>query len=199
MSAPSRPLVFLATPCFGGLVTQNYMLSVIRLMQHSATAGFDTALALLGHDSLITRSRNTLVAQFLDNRAATHLMFIDADIGFEPAQIERMLRFDEDVVAGMYPLKVIDWHPTALDRVRQGEPVQTAPLLYVGRLAEGAEAERRGALRGRNLCRHRVPADPPRGDRADDRGLSGDAVRGGPDASAAAQRRAPTSMRCSTA
>jgi hypothetical protein len=143
---PARPLVMVATPCYGGLVGQNYMQSVIRLMQHSAHAGFDTALALLGHDSLITRSRNTLVAQFLDAKQATHLMFIDADIGFDPVQVERMLSFGEEVVAGMYPLKVIDWHPLAIARVQGGEPVTTAPMLYVGRVAEGAEAERRGAF-----------------------------------------------------
>src|SRR6185312_16087542 len=57
-----------------------------------------------------------------------------------------MLRFGEDVVAGMYPLKVIDWHSLAHERVRQGEKVETAPLLYVGRVAEGAAAERRGAF-----------------------------------------------------
>jgi hypothetical protein len=142
----SRPFVFVATPCYGGLVGQNYMQSIIRLMLHAGPAGFDVTLGLLGHDSLITRSRNTLVSQFLDVPNATHLMFIDADIGFDPAQIERMLRFDEDVVAGMYPLKVIDWHPLAVQRARMGEPLATAPMLYVGRVAEGAEAERRGAF-----------------------------------------------------
>ena len=142
--AASRPVLFVATPCYGGLVTQNYMQSIIRLTLHSAQAGFDTTLALLGHDSLITRSRNTLVAQFLDTAAATHLMFIDADIGFDPVQIERMLRFDEDVVAGMYPLKVIDWQRIALERLQNGEPIATAAMFYVGRVAEDAEAERRG-------------------------------------------------------
>lgn len=60
------------------------------------------SLNLLGHDSLITRARNTLVAQFITVPQATHLMFIDADIGFEPELVHRMLTFDEDVVGGMY-------------------------------------------------------------------------------------------------
>jgi hypothetical protein len=144
--APNRPLLFVATPCYGGLVGQGYMQSVIRLMQHAPGAGFDTSLALLGHDSLITRSRNTLVAQFLDAPDATHLLFIDADIGFDPVQITRMLEFGEDVVAGMYPLKVIDWHALAVQRLRAGEALTTAPMLYVGRLAEGEAAVRRGAF-----------------------------------------------------
>jgi len=137
-------MVFVATPCFGGLVSQHYMQSVIKLIQFAGLMGFDAALALLGHDSLITRSRNTLVTQFIDTPEATHLLFIDADISFEPEQVYEMLRFDEDVVAGIYPLKVINWDHHAMRRMTTGETFQTAPLLYVGTLCTGAEAERRG-------------------------------------------------------
>ena len=56
-----RPLLFIATPCFGGLVSQHYMQSVISLVQLAGQAGFDAMLALLGHDSLITRSRTFCV------------------------------------------------------------------------------------------------------------------------------------------
>ena len=56
-------------------------------------------------DSLITRARNGCVARFLAQPAATHLMFIDADIQFEPAAVLRMLRLDRDVLCGICPLK----------------------------------------------------------------------------------------------
>jgi hypothetical protein len=48
----AKPLVFIATPCFGGLVSQHYMQSVLGLVQLGAKANFDVTLALLGHDSL---------------------------------------------------------------------------------------------------------------------------------------------------
>ncbi len=56
-----RPHVFIATPCYGGLVTQGYMQSVIALMTQAAPHGVDLSLGMLGHDALITRSRNTLL------------------------------------------------------------------------------------------------------------------------------------------
>ena len=144
MQTSPRPMVFIATPCFGGLVSQHYMQSVISLIQYAGQAGFDAMLALLGHDSLITRSRNTLVAQFLNTPAATHLLFIDADISFDPRQVHEMLAFDQDVVAGIYPLKVINWDNAALQRLANGETFQSAPLLYVGTLCTGNELERQG-------------------------------------------------------
>ncbi|WP_439816815.1 hypothetical protein [Zavarzinia sp. CC-PAN008] len=139
-----RPHVMIATPCFGGLVTQSYMQCVIALMQAAPLSGFDVSLAMLGNDALITRARNTLVAQFLDVPQATHLMFIDADIAFEHDHVGRLLAAGKDVIGGMYPLKVIDWSVHAMKRVSGGEPLETAPYLYVGKPAEGAEARREG-------------------------------------------------------
>jgi hypothetical protein len=73
----TRPVILIATPCFGGTVTHNYMLSVVRLMNYA-----------------ISRARSTLLAAFLDDARATRLLFVDADISFEPQQVERLLKFD---------------------------------------------------------------------------------------------------------
>jgi len=134
------PHIFLATPCYGGMVTQRYMHSTVGLLNLGRELGFQVSLNLLGNESLITRARNLLVSRFLDETSATHLLFVDADIGFDPQQAARMLAFDADVVAGMYPLKLLDWN-SGLARAVNGEPVETAPLRYVGAPCEGAEAE----------------------------------------------------------
>jgi len=130
-------LVVIATPCYGGQVSHAYMNSVIRLM---ATVGntIPLSIMLLGKDSLITRARAMLVAGFLDNPDATHLMFIDSDISFDPEQFERLFRQDKDFTAAMYPVKEIDWvrQPIQCD---QGESIETAGLNYVGALCSGDE------------------------------------------------------------
>lgn len=131
------------TPCYGGMVSQRYMQSTIALMQAGTASGFQVTIELLGYDSLITRSRNTLVARFLDTASASHLLFVDADIGFGVEQVARMLRFDQDIVAGMYPLKVMDWSPAADARRQAGEAADAAALRYVGAPCEGAALERR--------------------------------------------------------
>jgi hypothetical protein len=139
----AQPHLVVATPCFGGMVSQRYMQSAMALLLYGTQTGMAVSIELLGYDSLITRSRNALVARFLDMPNATHLLFADADTGFTVDQVLRMLRFDQDIVAGMYPLKLIDWDNAALARARSGEPVETAPLRYVGTPCEGAELARR--------------------------------------------------------
>jgi hypothetical protein len=121
MALPNNLHIVICTPCFGGLVTQGYMLSTTNLLLLGAQNGINISVELLGYDSLITRSRNSLVARFMDRDEATHLMFVDADISYPPAQILKMAAFDKDVVAGMYPLKIRDWSGEAIARVQRGE------------------------------------------------------------------------------
>jgi hypothetical protein len=50
---------------------------------------------------------------------ATHLMFIDADITFNSADIVRMVEADKDIICGLYPKKEINWVLVA-DAVKKG-------------------------------------------------------------------------------
>jgi hypothetical protein len=137
--------VLLGTPCYGGLVTHVYMQSVLRLMMEAPPKDVRLGLIQSAHDSLITRSRNAIVANFLDTPGATHLLFVDADIGFEPADFHRLLRFDEDLVAGRYPLKVRDWSKI-LDLARTAPPgtkLESLGLDYVGQPCAVADLEER--------------------------------------------------------
>lgn len=140
MALPDQTNIVICTPCYGGMVTQGYMLSVTNLMMQGIQSGFGVTVDLLGYDLLVTRSRNTLVARFMDRPAATHLLFVDADITFQPSQVMRMAGLCQDVVAGMYPLKTRCWSAEAVARVQQGEGPETAPLRYVGLPSQGAAA-----------------------------------------------------------
>lgn len=128
---PDRASLMVASPCYGGQVTTAYANSLLRLQMACRARAVDFEWLMLNGDALITRARADLVAHFLDRPHTTHLLFIDADIGFEPEQVFRLLDFDADVTAAAYPAKRIDW-----ERVREvvaaglSEPQSTA-LEYV--------------------------------------------------------------------
>ena len=101
--------LFIATPCYGGQVTEPYLRSMVRLILLCNRFGVKFTLSTLANESLITRGRNTLVSFFMENKEATHLMFIDADIEFNPEDVLRMLAYDKPVIVGAYPKKALNW------------------------------------------------------------------------------------------
>ncbi len=130
MSSPSYSLV-IGTPCFGGQVSWLYTISLLKLQQAFTQRGWNIGFLLQAGDALVTRARQTIVCHFLDNPAATHLLFIDADIGFEPEQVIRLLEFGADMTAGVYPVKQINWDLMA-GAVQAGrKPLESATLSYV--------------------------------------------------------------------
>jgi hypothetical protein len=99
-----------ATPCFGGQVSSIYASSVFALQRalHDLS-NVDLTVHMRDGDALITRARANLVTLFLDDPTATHLLFIDADIGFRPEQVFRLIESGAEVVAGVYPIKRVNW------------------------------------------------------------------------------------------
>ena len=121
-----------ATPCFGGQVSSIYAGSIFQLQRAlRRKSNVDLKIHLRDGDALITRARANLVTLFLDDPAATHLLFVDADIGFKSEQVFRLLESGADVVAGAYPIKRVNWEKAkrALEANRSDLPA--ASLDYV--------------------------------------------------------------------
>ena len=99
-----------ATPCFGGQVSSIYASSIFQLQRAlRAKSNVELKVELRDGDALITRARANLMTQFLDDPTATHFLFVDADIGFEPEQVFRLIESGADMVAGVYPIKRVNW------------------------------------------------------------------------------------------
>ena len=109
--------VHICMPCYGGQLTESTFMSFIRWSNTARQLGLDWTVETLTNESLISRARNTMVAKFLSNESSTHLMFIDADIGWEPWHLLLLLHHDKDVIGGMYPLKAlpIKWCVNGID------------------------------------------------------------------------------------
>ncbi len=99
------PKLFLATPCYGGMVCQEFMQSVLCTLHSCMINRIGLQVFMIGNESLITRGRNQLVAEFMASDCS-HLMFIDADIEFNPNDVLKLVAHDKPVVTGAYPLKM---------------------------------------------------------------------------------------------
>jgi hypothetical protein len=118
-----------ATPCFGGQVSSIYASSVFALQRAlHGMSNVGLTVHLRDGDALITRARANLVTLFLDDPAATHLLFVDADIGFAPEQVFRLIESGADVVAGCYPIKRVNWDK-AKRAIEAGRPNPAAASL----------------------------------------------------------------------
>src|ERR1700675_3324822 len=121
-----------ATPCFGGQVSSIYASSIFELQRAiRSKTNIDLKVLLRDGDALITRARANLMTMFLDDPAATHFLFVDADIGFTPEQVFRLIESDADVVAGLYPIKRFDWGKVRRVIETNRPNVPAAALAYV--------------------------------------------------------------------
>ncbi len=101
--------IFLGMPMYGGMLTEATLHGLLELQSWTQANKIGMRIQTMGNESLITRARNTIVSMMMDQQdfVATHLLFIDADIGFTWKNIERLLCADKDIVCGIYPRKHI--------------------------------------------------------------------------------------------
>jgi len=103
----SKLHIHIGIPCYGGMCSEPTMTSLLRFILMAQRSGLNWSLDTMVNESLITRGRNNLMAKMMTNDKATHFMFIDADIRFQPESIFQMLAYDKDVIGGLYPKKSI--------------------------------------------------------------------------------------------
>lgn len=99
--------VHYCTPCYGGQINEGTFSSYLRLGMLMTKYDIPFTVDTLINESLVSRARNSMVAKFLANEKATHLMFIDADINFNPEAVLRMVLHNKGVVCGAYPMKSV--------------------------------------------------------------------------------------------
>lgn len=109
----SKRKLMIATPMYGGMCAGTYTKSCTDLVKVCANHNVQVDFYYLFNESLITRARNYLADEFMRSDH-THLMFIDADIGFDPMDVLALAAIadenkDREIVCGPYPKKAISW------------------------------------------------------------------------------------------
>lgn len=120
-------------PCYGGLVHAETSKSICELKLLLLTKGIKSEWFTLNSESLIPRGRNACVAYFLAKNEHTHLLFLDADITFTPANILRLIELDKDISGLPYPKKGYSWKDLTASALKS---------LQWDKLIEGAKANK---------------------------------------------------------
>lgn len=104
---------YLAVPTYSGLAA-GFSFALFHSADVLRDAGIQYELALYSGDCHVDDARNRLVRDFLETDC-TDLVFIDADLRWEPADLVTLLKYDRDVVGSTYPFKADDeGYPVAL-------------------------------------------------------------------------------------
>ena len=98
--------IFLATPVHSD-VSIHYAQSLLEFQKYCFENKIKVTFQLF-KSSLITQGRNLCVGGFMET-GHTHLLFIDADIDFQPKSIQAMIDKDKDVISVPYPMKTFNW------------------------------------------------------------------------------------------
>lgn len=112
--------ILVCAPIFAGQGYATFNHSIQSLQKKAAEYKFKLEFHFIMNESLVQRGRNTLAHEFMASDY-THLMFIDADIGFNPDDIFKMLCWEKGVIGGAYTKKTINWqkvHNAVLNGVR---------------------------------------------------------------------------------
>lgn len=104
-----KPVVYILTPCYGGVCFVNYVYSLMMTIELFKLYNIKVNIEFCKGDSLVTRARNNLVAKAMNDPEMTHILFIDNDITWEPFDVLKLLLHDKNIVGGIYPLKNYNW------------------------------------------------------------------------------------------
>lgn len=124
--------LFIATPMYGGQCAGLYADSMCRLYRFAAMAGLSIEHKFVYGASLIPVIRTVLANDFIKTDA-THLLFVDADIGFKPEYVLELLKLQQsegyDVIGGAYLQKAISWK-RVVGALRSGALLSMEELNY---------------------------------------------------------------------
>lgn len=95
--------IFLAVPAYSAVHPQ-LAYALMATEREFAQAGISLDMEIIHGHCHVDDCRNLLVRDFLETDA-TDLVFVDADLSWRPRDLIKLVSYERDVVAGIYPFK----------------------------------------------------------------------------------------------
>lgn len=101
---PETPSVFIFVPAYGESITTTTFLSIYATVMTLAQMGIATKIMAESNPE-ISEARNIVTTIWYESIPTTHMLMVDADMGFEPKLIVDMLEVNEPLVGTLYRKK----------------------------------------------------------------------------------------------
>lgn len=98
--------ILIAIPAFGGNICEKTVTGIYQTTRDLVRQNVSIELITVVNDSLIHQARSNVANFFYHNTDATHLLWVDADIGFTSADVQKLIDLQVDFAAATYPKKV---------------------------------------------------------------------------------------------
>jgi len=99
--------ILIAVPAYGGTVSEKTLTGIYQTTRDMVRANISIELITVVNDSLVHHMRSNLANFFYHNTDATHLLWIDSDIGFTSADVWKLIDLQTEFAAATYPKKVL--------------------------------------------------------------------------------------------
>ncbi|MCS5708457.1 hypothetical protein CC99x_006000 [Candidatus Berkiella cookevillensis] len=121
MTDDDKPIkILIATPCYQGMCHADYTLSLVKTFAYFQNKkNIKIAHKFILYDSLVPRARNYFSAMALSDKTITHLLFIDADIGWLPEDIMRLISHNKPIIGAAIAKKKYIWDKLRNEHVKQ--------------------------------------------------------------------------------
>lgn len=116
--------ICIATPTHGEIFYAPYVTTLFDLMRTFEKKKWPSLFATCAYADVAT-SRNYLLTRWFDQTDASHILFIDADMGFNPKLIADMVRLGKPVVGVIYTKRQVDLARLA-QLIKKGESPNAA-------------------------------------------------------------------------
>ncbi len=117
--------LFIFVPAFGQQITATTFLTTHALQQHLSSKGIQGGISTLSFPDIAELRAMAMTIWYDTMPDSTHMLFIDADMGFPPDMVSDMILFNEGIVGTIYPQRKL-------------------PLSWAGSGTGATQAERRG-------------------------------------------------------
>jgi len=99
--------IVIATPAHGQVFFTPYLKSLLNLQRLIDRKGWSSIFCSIAYAE-IAESRNYLLTHWFDRTKASHILFVDTDMGFEPKLVADMVAFDKPIVGVVAPRRQIN-------------------------------------------------------------------------------------------